>query len=44
MIRNIYRVVLTSGMTDCYVHFIDKNADYFVLRHMEHGERQSGVA
>jgi hypothetical protein len=36
MVKNTYRVLLTRGMKDCYVHFMDKGTENFFRSRMEH--------
>jgi DUF2075 family protein len=33
--KNIYRVLLTRGMTGCYVYFVDKSTERYFRERME---------
>jgi DUF2075 family protein len=35
LVKNTYRVLLTRGMKDCYVHFMDKDTERFFRSRME---------
>jgi len=35
LVKNTYRVLLSRGMTGCYVHFMDKDTERFVRSRME---------
>jgi len=35
LVKNTYRVLLTRGMKDCYVYFIDGDTRNFVRSRME---------
>jgi hypothetical protein len=37
LVKHTYRVLLTRGMKGCYVHFMDKGTESYVLSRMESG-------
>ncbi|HWO28339.1 MAG TPA: DUF2075 domain-containing protein, partial [Candidatus Acidoferrum sp.] len=39
MVKNTYRVLLTRGMKGCYVHFINKDTEYFFRSRIERPEK-----
>lgn len=36
LVRNIYKILMTRGMKGCYVYFVDKNAETYFKKRMNH--------
>ena len=43
LVKNTYRVLLSRGMTGCYVHFMDKDTERFVRSRIESLEKLPAV-